>query len=492
MKRLMRTIKGRPLYIFWVVALVLGFHELGRMGWERLPIKPKKFHVLHHHFAAGKYLQIGHWSFLNHQAYAAKYNYSFGLPSGAGSYIHFVEPASWGKLVLAMDLFKSDDPPDYILWIDADAIITNFNLSISDVLSTIGGENYDFIVAADRSPETLNCGIFILRNTAWTLNFMERILAASKDQQTRTHGLWEQNAVLQIFQQNAYDEKQHILIAKPRHFLNAFSKFQEWRWGDWIVHNTACPGWQGLPGTVEGCVDLLRSYFCAFTPVDDPSCTAAGGIPPQLKVLFTSITENAASFIHNKPIDDSLRLEQLEEVERRMGNVGGLSDEVNFLIKYAQKPGVKTICEIGFAAGHSSSAMLWANPTATLHSFDDESLGWAHEQLRYVNKSFHGRVRRYAGDSTNTVPAFQGHCDLMFVDGRHDGNGPKIDFENSITKMASGSYLLADDVNVLSFPDVVTAWSSLKTGNLIEEIECFTHPIQIFGYWKGWCAGKVL
>jgi predicted O-methyltransferase YrrM len=166
---------------------------------------------------------------------------------------------------------------------------------------------------------------------------------------------------------------------------------------------------------------------------------------------------------------------------------------VAFLISYAQQPTVKSICEIGFAAGHSGSAMLWANPGATFHSFDIEELPWAHTQLAYVNSSFGGRVHRYGGDSAVTVPPFNGECDLAFVDGLHDGSGPITDFLNILKKMRKGSILLADDTNVKSCPAVAAAWSDIKARGLVTELECndATMP-DPGGWWQGWCAAQVL
>ena len=177
--------------------------------------------------------------------------------------------------------------------------------------------------------------------------------------------------------------------------------------------------WGGLPFSVEGCEEEFKKYYCAFTPEPHSSvvsCEAVGKpLPAQINVLFRSLNENAASLWFNKKYFDGLSSEQLGDVEKKMGNIGNLPDEVKFLIKYAKQPDVVNICEVGFAAGHSGSVMLWANPTAILHSFDDESLPWAAGQLEYVNNSFFGRVRRFSGDSAATLSAFSGECNLAFI-----------------------------------------------------------------------------
>ena len=58
--------------------------------------------------------------------------------------------------------------------------------------------------------------------------------------------------------------------------------------------------------------------------------------------------------------------------------------------------------------------------------------------------------------------------------------------------MSKGSVLIADDVNEKSFPGVVKAWDAIKKKGLVRELECVKYPQPILGWYKGWCAGKVL
>ena len=71
----------------------------------------------------GKFLHIGAMSLSNHHAYASRHGYSFGATHLAGSFIHFVTPSSWAKIILFLETFSSHNPPEYIIWLDADALV---------------------------------------------------------------------------------------------------------------------------------------------------------------------------------------------------------------------------------------------------------------------------------------------------------------------------------------------------------------------------------
>ena len=90
----------------------------------------------------------------------------------------------------------------------------------------------------------------------------------------------------------------------------------------------------------------------------------------------------------------------------------------------AQRP-IRTLCEIGFNAGHSAAALLLHN-NATLHEFDTMALKWSTPCLEVIERAFPGRVVLHKGDSRREGPAFAARvnkgqerpCDVFFIDGR--------------------------------------------------------------------------
>ena len=121
------------------------------------------------------------------------------------------------------------------------------------------------------------------------------------------------------------------------------------------------------------------------------------------------------------------------------------------MVELARAPGVSTYCEIGFNGGHSSAAMLLANPTLTVHAFD--LMGWDYSNVTaaLLRTTFGRRFRMHRGDSRVTVPLWaRTHfhaCDLTFVDGDHTTAGAMIDMLNMYNATAEGAYVVADDIN---------------------------------------------
>ena len=62
--------------------------------------------------------------------------------------------------------------------------------------------------------------------------------------------------------------------------------------------------------------------------------------------------------------------------------------------------------EIGFGAGHSANAILKANPSLTLVSFDIGSNSYVSRAKNFIEQTDPGRHKLILGDSTKTVPQY--------------------------------------------------------------------------------------
>jgi precorrin-6B methylase 2 len=109
-------------------------------------------------------------------------------------------------------------------------------------------------------------------------------------------------------------------------------------------------------------------------------------------------------------------------------------DQPREYLSYASLPWVKTVCEVGFAGGHSTVVYMTANPNVTIYSFDNFHkrglTSTAYEMLRG-----NGHITLIEGDSTKTVPAFMEdhpdvYCDIISIDGAHHAKFPDTDLRN--------------------------------------------------------------
>ena len=75
----------------------------------------------------------------------------------------------WGKVKLVQELLDTDKF-DYVLFLDADAIISDFNQNIEDFIDS----DYDMVFAEDVGyHSSMNTGVFLVKNSEWSKNFLK-------------------------------------------------------------------------------------------------------------------------------------------------------------------------------------------------------------------------------------------------------------------------------------------------------------------------------
>mmetsp|Transcript_3257 Transcript_3257/g.6820 ORF Transcript_3257/g.6820 Transcript_3257/m.6820 type:complete len:369 (-) Transcript_3257:373-1479(-) len=143
----------------------------------------------------------------------------------------------------------------------------------------------------------------------------------------------------------------------------------------------------------------------------------------------------------------------------RLGSIAAHRPQVDFYTRTAASPLIRTVCEVGFNAGHSTAVWLLANPTLVVHSFDLISTPFAQACLTHLQARFPGRLISHRGDSTRTVPTWSAtirnqtsaslqrfsSCDLIHVDGRHSYLNTLTDFLNLLPAANPAAVVAFDD-----------------------------------------------
>lgn len=162
---------------------------------------------------------------------------------------------------------------------------------------------------------------------------------------------------------------------------------------------------------------------------------------------------------------------------------------------YARSSNVKTICEIGFAGGHSTLAYMVANPNATIYSFDDfgkpELTTLAFEILKDEKPDIH--LRR--GDSTTEVPQFSVehpdvYCDVISVDGAHHAHFPDEDLNNFKFLSNYPNVVLIDDYHKNDWPAVYNGVDNRVTEGSMKIRHVSESSIVFRGKHKQWAIGE--
>jgi|TARA_B100001142_G_scaffold23311_1_gene21339 hypothetical protein len=133
-------------------------------------------------------------SVANKQAYADRHGYDVIVDS---EIIDESRPTSWSKL-LAMRKYLPYY--DYLFYVDVDTIVANVDVKLEDIVDY----GYDQILAADRNG--LNCGVWLIRNTPWSLWFLDEMWAQEQlvAPSTRVLFHYEQRAMHYLYQSRVW------------------------------------------------------------------------------------------------------------------------------------------------------------------------------------------------------------------------------------------------------------------------------------------------
>ncbi len=153
--------------------------------------------------------------------YAARHGYRTLTRSTT---INRRRPPSWSKVPLILRAFAAESPCEWLMWVDADALILRHEIPLTAFLDDAA----DFIVADDSPSGLLNAGVFFARNCQPVTELLRR---AYKKAHLIHHPWWEQAAITETIREGVPGLRVKIV---PRHFFNAFAG--AYREEDFVIH----------------------------------------------------------------------------------------------------------------------------------------------------------------------------------------------------------------------------------------------------------------
>jgi hypothetical protein len=152
---------------------------------------------------------------------------------------------TWYKPKLAEDIISQFNP-DYILFLDIDAIISDFNQNIEDFIDS----NYNMVFAEDVGHHSvMNAGVFLLKNNEWSRNFLKtwwdsaenykgkdaRDLSIMEENLEKVgyfkQALWHDQTCLTMLYESNEDVKNNIKVISNRSF-----NYREYNKDNFIFH----------------------------------------------------------------------------------------------------------------------------------------------------------------------------------------------------------------------------------------------------------------
>lgn len=148
--------------------------------------------IISHSTLDAKYLDL---TIDNHLRYANKSSYDYIFRNNLIS-TRFLDEYSgnrvrqlglyWQKIAALTDAMEErvNDRRRYtwVMWVDADAVFTNFDLRIEDILARHGVENFDkpniYFLASKEPFHLINAGVLVFYNNEWSRNMLRVITDA--------------------------------------------------------------------------------------------------------------------------------------------------------------------------------------------------------------------------------------------------------------------------------------------------------------------------
>jgi hypothetical protein len=243
--------------------------------------RPSKFCVVMAYQDNSPWRILGDIAASSNAAYCQKKGYGFRVFRSGWD---LSRPHSWSKLHFILDTFQSYE---WVFWIDADAVITNHNISLSSFITG----NEDMVICQvqhlnepERHKQILNCGVFLIRSC----NFSKKLIETMWNKvHYINHPWWEQIAFIDAYNEQE-DVRSRIRVMSARAFnsvppwRHTMSNDAKWVPGDFVVHFSVYP--------IEVRIGMMRRLL-AWIKEDDPFFSTTSELTDS--VLIKSIMRGA-------------------------------------------------------------------------------------------------------------------------------------------------------------------------------------------------------
>jgi len=161
--------------------------------------------------------------------YCAKYSYELIV---IDEKYYDDRPPAWNRIPAIMKLINNRKDITHVLYVDADAMITNYKFSIEPLLWLMKIKDKDILFTIDAA-NNINDGVAIYKNNN---NTMQCLLAAEKQTDYIHHTMWENAAFIKLYLDNEKFRNSVLTINNTR-LINSYIRGRcRWQFGDFIVH----------------------------------------------------------------------------------------------------------------------------------------------------------------------------------------------------------------------------------------------------------------
>lgn len=184
-------------------------------------------------------LSYKNYTFEINKKYCELKNYLYHVESDTTKILNEVgdRAITWYKPKFINEVFELYNP-DYILFLDADAIICEYEYKIEQFID----EDFNIICTQDHGPSRINAGVFLMKNSDWTKNFLNKwwdiceMLSGGHNNQIGfyKHGLWHDQTCFSHLIDNDDNVRDNVKIISNE-ILNG-REFKNMRSKNFIFH----------------------------------------------------------------------------------------------------------------------------------------------------------------------------------------------------------------------------------------------------------------
>jgi hypothetical protein len=215
-----------------------------------------------------KYDVLGNLAIENRRLFCSRHGYRF-ISEVA---ISRDRPACWAKIPAILKAFETHE---WVLWADSDALILDLDLSVDEFCDP----DYDLIVQSQeaffrfigvpvaqglaRMP--INSGVFLMRNSAWSRDFLARAYRQTifVGQGEIWNGIGEQEAMIAVLKQTPED------MSRLKYVVGLQNHARFYQPGDRFVHFYGNHARHHIP--LPECRDVLGAWNTAIRRGEAPS-----------------------------------------------------------------------------------------------------------------------------------------------------------------------------------------------------------------------------
>ena len=169
--------------------------------------------------------------------YAQINDYFYYHTTPESGHEYYSNDQRWNKVKIVHNAFLTwGKDLDYIVYLDSDLIILNMEFKFEDIINK--NHNADLIFSKDSHPMNgiMNSGLFIAKNSKWTLDFLEEWWGSNDLREMAI----DQHAFSMLWNRNSHDIQSHVILLAPNILNTHFPAWLNQKPNDNVLHLAGC------------------------------------------------------------------------------------------------------------------------------------------------------------------------------------------------------------------------------------------------------------